>query len=187
MVGLIQKLLLDMVESANGPEGVRELKRRAGVPEDQIYRMDEVYSDEECMRLLAAACEVLQVSQAEAEVAYADFFFNDAKKRWPMWFKMSKNSREFLQRQPAIHNGFATSFEDLELRKGINDKFSMVGTESSLVVTYRSPNQLCGLFKTLAQWIIDYYEDEATFEEKSCMKNGDPECEIHIHWHTGPG
>ncbi|MCH7839448.1 MAG: heme NO-binding domain-containing protein [Planctomycetes bacterium] len=182
MVGLIQKLLIDLVESAGGAEAVVHVKRLAEVPEDKEFRMDEAYDDDEWRRLLAATCEVLNLTPEQAEEAYADFFYKDCVKRWPMWFQMSKSAREFLERQPRIHNGLATGVQDPEARRSINDKFKIEKHNGELVVHYRSPNQLCGLYKALARWIINHYGDKASIEETRCLKQGDPECEIHISW-----
>lgn len=182
MVGLIQKLLFDLVESAGGTEAAVDVKRRADVPEDKEFRMDEAYDDEEWRRLLAATCDVLNVTQEQAEEAYADIFIKDALRRWPMWFQMSNSAREFLERQPRIHNGFATGVQDSEARKSINGKFQLEKHNGELVVHYRSPNQLCGLYKALAHRVSDHYGEKASIEETRCLKQGDPECEIHISW-----
>lgn len=182
MVGLIQKILFDMVESTAGADAVVEVRRRAGVPADKEFRIDEDYDDEEWRRLLAAACGVLDVTQEQAEKVYADFFFKDMLQRWPMWFQMSKNAREFLERQPRIHNGFATGVQDPEARRSINDKFELEKCNGELVMHYRSPNELCGLYKALARLIINHYGDQASVEETRCLKRGDAECELHIRW-----
>ncbi len=182
MVGLIQKLLMDFVEVSAGPEAVAEVKRRAEVPIDKVFRMDEVYDDAEWRRLLGATCAVLDLTPEQAEEAYADFFFKDSQKRWPMWFTMAKNAREFLVRQPAIHNGFATGVRDVESRQAITDKFEVEERDQDLVVHYSSPNKLCGLYMKLAERIIDLYGDSATVSEKQCCKDGNAECEIHVQW-----
>ena len=182
MVGLIQKLLFDFIEETAGPEKLLEVKRLAGVPAEKVFRMDEVYEDEEWQRLFSATCEVLGVTQEQAEEAYAEFFYKDGMKRWPMWFSMSKTAREFLQRQPKIHNGFATGVRDQKASQAINDKFNLEEVEHGIVMHYVSPNQLCGLYTALARLIINHYGDEASIEETKCLKQGDSECEIHIRW-----
>lgn len=182
MVGLIQKLLLDLVESARGAETVREVKRRAGVPEEKEFRIDEVYDDAEWRRLLGATCEVLNLTPERAEETFADFFCKDSMKRWPMWFDMSKNAREFLVRQPKIHNGFATGVQNTEDQRAIDDKFHLEKRNGGLVMHYSSPNRLCGLYAALARWIIKHYGDDASVQEARCLKKGDSECEIHIRW-----
>lgn len=185
MVGLVQKLLLDLVEEVGGPGTAADVKRRAGVPFDRVFHMQEVYDDAEFQRLFAAACEVLNLTQEQAEKVYADYFLRDGLKRWPTWFEMSSNARQFLERQPAIHNNFATGVQDPTAREAIIDKFRLEKLDAELIMHYRSPNHLCGLYMALARWIIEHYGDRATVRESACVSNGDAECQIHIHWEPG--
>jgi hypothetical protein len=182
MLGLIQKLLLDLVEDKAGAEGVSEVMLRAGVPPDRVFRIGEAYSDEEWQRLLRAACEVLHCSDAECMDAYAEVFGRDALSRFPKWFEMSANSREFLERQVTIHNVFASGVRDPGARKAVVDKFRIEKRAGEIVTHYRSPNRLCSLYKALARWMFRHYGDEATIEEPKCMLRGDAECELHVSW-----
>jgi len=182
MVGLIQKMWLDFVEERAGREGVAEVMRRAGIPPDRVYRIGEPYSDSEWQRLLHATCDVLHCTQDEALEAYAGVFGRDALSRYPKWFEMSANSREFLERQVTIHNVFASGVRDPEARKAVVDKFRIEKRAGEIVTHYRSPNRLCGLYKSLARWMFEHYGDEATIEEPKCMLRGDDECELHVVW-----
>ncbi len=182
MVGLVHKILFEFLEETAGTAVVLEVKRKAGVDEDKAFRMDEVYDDQEWQRLFSATGDVLGVTQDEAETAFAEFFYEDTMKRWPMWFSMSKTAREFLERQPKIHNGFATGVRDQNAGQAINDKFDLEQAEHGIVMHYRSPNQLCGLYIALARWIINHYGDDASIDQTKCLKQGDSECEIRIRW-----
>lgn len=186
MVGLIQKVLFDLLAEHGGAAAVAEVRRRAGVPEDRRFRLDEVYPDDEWQRLLAAAGAVLGKSQDEIERIYAGFFGRDSLRRWPVWFEMSATARQFLERQQTIHNTFATGMRDPGARANIRDKFRLESRDHELITHYRSPNQLCGLYKALAQWVLDHYREEAQIEETRCTKRGDAECEIHIRWQAAP-
>jgi hypothetical protein len=182
MIGLIQKILLDLVESRGGRAGADEVKRRAGVPIDRTFRLDTVYPDDEWQALFAAACEVLALPRETVLEAYADCFCRDALERWPTWFRMSRTARAFLERQPVIHNCFATGVRDPDARRAVTDKFLLESRVGELVTHYRSPNQLCDLYRALARWILRHYGEEAAIEEVRCMQRGDPECEMHIRW-----
>ncbi len=182
MVGLIHKTLLGLIESVAGCDAVAEVKRRAGVPGDRVFRMDQGYDDGEWQRLLAGTCQVLGITQSQAEEVFADFFCKDALQRWPAWFAMSHDAREFFERQPSIHNSFATGVRDPAARQAITDKFNLEKRPGELVMHYKSANQLCGLCMALARWIIQHYGDDATVEETRCLKQGDAECEVHICW-----
>ena len=74
MVGLIQKLLMDLVEESAGADAVAEVKRRADVPADRVFRMDEVYDDEEWRRkgLLPALLAAIAVAGTARFLALGD-------------------------------------------------------------------------------------------------------------------
>ena len=133
-------------------------------------------------RTVATEGAVLQVTRAQAMEIYARYFCEDAVKRWPTWFRMSGTSRQFLERQPTIHNCFATGVRDPEARKAVTDKFRVEKLEKEIVTHYRSPNHLCDLYEALARWIIRYYGERATIWQTQCTRRGDPECEIHVRW-----
>ena len=182
MMGLIQKVLCDLIESAGGKPALEAVLERAGVPLDRAFRINENYDDAEWRRLLDAACEVLEVSRERAMQLYAERFLADARARFPTWFELSRSAREFLQRQPAIHNGFYTGLSDAEVRAALRDKFQVEKRENGLITRYRSPNQLCGLYEELARSVLRHYDEEATIEHRQCIQRGDPECEIRITW-----
>lgn len=182
MVGLIQKILFDLIDETAGPGAIAEVRRRANVPLDKVFRIGEVYSDQECQRLFDSAREVLELSEQEVEAAYADQFCRDAIKRFPVWFNTSPNSRKLLERQVTIHNVFASGVRDHEARKAVQDKFHIDLMPQKIITHYRSPNRLCGLYVALARWVIGHYGDEAEIVHARCMKKGDPECEMHVTW-----
>jgi hypothetical protein len=183
MVGLIQKVLLDLIHEKAGPEAVDEVKRRANVPDDRVFRIGEVYSDDEWQRLFAVSLDVLDLSQDQAYEAYAQAFCADARQRFPKWFDMAKNSRMFLEYQTTIHNTFASGVVDASQRQAVNDKFLIDKIDERHIVThYRSPNKLCGLYKALARCMAGHYGDEILIDERQCLDRGDRECEIHVTW-----
>jgi hypothetical protein len=190
MVGLIHRLLLGMVESEAGKDAVAEVYRRVGLAPEHVFRMNENYDDEQWRLLLETAFDVLDVSPERGIDLFADSFLADALQRWPTWFEISHNSREFLKRQIAIHNGFYTGIRDPEVRRKLRDKFHIEERAGVLITRYRSPNQLCGLYVALARWVIQHYGDTGTAEHVTCTQQGSPDCEIHVRWtgfHTGQG
>jgi len=182
MVGLIHNILFDMVDQLAGSQKTQDIRAAAGIAPDAEFRIDENYDDAEFRRVVAAACEQLNLTQEQVEAAYAKAFYEDSKKRWPTWFAISKNAREFLKRQPTIHNGFATGVSDPDARPIIRDKFRQEERDDRLIVHYRSPNKLCGVFVNLAQQILAHYDETATIEHPNCIKRGDDACEIHVIW-----
>lgn len=182
MLGLIPKVLIELIISVYGEETAVEIRRRAGCDLDLEFRINEVYDDEMWRKLLVASTEVLHCSGETLEEEYARYFLKDAQERWPAWFKMSKTAREFLERHPAVHNNFADAVRDPGARDLIRDKFRIEKLEDKIITHYRSPNRHCHLYISLAREVLKLYGDEASIEQVKCVKRGDPECEIWISW-----
>lgn len=182
MVGIIHRILFDLVDSMGGGPAVNAVRERAGISAEQEFQLNGRYSDEEWQRLVRVACEVLKLSPEQLEEALAGQFLRDALTRWPIWFEMSRNSREFLLRQPRIHISLAAGLADPGDRRAVADKFRVVVDEDGITTHYRSPNGHCGLYRALAREIIRHYGDDATVAESSCVKHGARECVIHIRW-----
>lgn len=182
MVGLMPNVLTRLILATAGKDQLAEIRRRAGIPVERKYDLNKVYPDEEWQRFYDATRCVLDLSHHQAEEACAEFFCRDALERWSVWFTMSRNSREMLVRQPAIHNTFSTGLQNPRDRAAMMDKFRLVETTDGLTTFYCSPNRLCGLYMALARWIVNYYGDCATIEEECCMKKGAAECKINIAW-----
>ncbi|MDJ0951526.1 MAG: heme NO-binding domain-containing protein [Alphaproteobacteria bacterium] len=182
MLGYPFRPLLQAIEAKGGPAAVAEVKRRAGVPADRVYRMSETYLDEECQRMMAATGEVLGLGLEETCDILAEAFLKDTLKRFPAWYEMCANSRALLEYHPEIHNGFAASLTDPKASQAVTDKFRLEKLEDELIVHYRSPNRLCMLYRALARRVVAYYGDEASIEEPRCLHRGDPECEFRIRW-----
>lgn len=182
MVGLVPKLFLDWIRQTGGAEAEAQVRTKAGIPKDRKYRIDTPYDDEEWVRMFHAGQEVLEVDGDQAELEFADYFYQDALMRWPTWFEISPTARHFIVRQPVIHNGFARSAESADGRDKIENKFELEEHPHRLVMRYRSSNRLCGFYRALVTLILGHYGESAEIEEVSCVKSGDPECEIHIRW-----
>ena len=138
MLGYPFKPMLQAIEDKGGVDAVAEVKRRAGVPPEKTYRMNEIYADEECQRLFAAAGDVLALRLQETCDLWAEMFLQDTRKRFPVWYQMCANSREFLEYQPKIHHGFATGLQDSKASQAVTDKFRLEKLEQELIVHYLS-------------------------------------------------
>jgi hypothetical protein len=176
VLGYPLKLVLNAVEKRRGPEGVVRVLEAAGLPADRSYRLNESYDDAEAQRLSAAAFQMISLE----DVAQA--FFDDTLERFPKFFEMCKTSRQFLEMQPEVHNTFAVGLQRPADREAVREKFRLEKLPDELVVHYRSPNQMCDMYKAIAQHVFRHYQDNATIDEPKCMLRGDSECELRIRW-----
>ena len=185
MIGIIQKVLLDLLEETGGAPLVTDVLRRAEVHEDVTYRIDQNYSDDEFHRLLQASGEATGLSESELCVLYAKAFLTRARDLFPRFFEMSSSSEEFLLRQATIHAVMASGLKTSEDRKAVTDKFSAEQIRPGFVrVHYRSANKLCELYKALAHEVASLYGEKLQISCEHCMKRGDAECRFAINWQT---
>ncbi|HEU4404335.1 MAG TPA: heme NO-binding domain-containing protein [Polyangiaceae bacterium] len=182
MIGLVPKLLVDFIGHEGGEAAARRVLEAAGAAADRHYRLDSPYDDGEVGRLWSACVSELGLPVGEFERRFAAFFGEDARRRWPAWFRMSPDARSLLLRQPTIHNSLATGLHDPAERRAVADKFRLEAPPGAIVVHYRSPHQLCGLYMALARWVLDQYGEAASVEEVACRWQGAGECEIHVRW-----
>lgn len=182
MIGLIHTILFDLIVKVSDEKMLENIKNESNVPIDKDFRIDNNYPNEEWQRLLASTMKLLNLTEQEACDAYAQQFHDDSLKRWSMWYEMSKNSKEFLSRQPKIHNQFATGLRSTEERDSVNDKQIVTLEGNILTNIYKSPNKLCILYKSLAQVIASHYNDTIEVTEDKCMHDGDDHCHINIEW-----
>jgi hypothetical protein len=182
MIGLLPRVLLQMVEEEGGTEALGQVREVAELPEDFVFRMNEPYSDFHWRTLLGTAINVLEKTPIEMEHLFAKAFFSFTYERFRSWYDMCKNAREFLELQPRIHNSFATALREPAARRAVSEKFRLDTGPNHIVVHYASPNRMCGYYVAMAQLVIRHYGDVATIQQTRCMKQGDKECEIVVHW-----
>lgn len=182
MVGVIHQLFFEFIEKTFGAPTVAAVKSKAGVAEGQEYRMDAAYSDDEWRKIVGAAVELSGLDAEKAEIAFARFCGDALSQRMAGFFKASKNTREFLKQQPAIHNMMASSLRDAATKRKIADKFRLEDANGETVVHYVSPNRHCALYRGLAEWLAEYYREKIEIREPRCQKRGDPECEIRVKY-----
>ena len=188
MIGLIQKLLLDMVREEAGADAASEVKRRTGLAPDFEFRLDTDYDDEQARQLLGHACAVLDASENDVLERFARTFLRSALSHFPTFFALAADSRAFLARQPAIHNMLGSGLRNPQRLKAINDKFSITPHDDGcLEVRYRSPNRWCVLYRALAREVADHYGERLDIATLDCAKRGTQVCVFRLSWPEAGG
>ena len=94
MKGIVFSLLNDMVEEQFGLEAWDALITKAG--SDGVYLSTETYSDEEPMRLVAAASELTGIAQTDLVKAFGQYMFPQFYTKYPVFFKPDMTLKSFL-------------------------------------------------------------------------------------------
>lgn len=183
MIGIIPRLWMSSVAQYHPAASTEAILAKSGFQPQYEFALDEVCNDEACLRLLHATTEVTGAPQSQLVEEFAQHFIADAAHRWPTWFAMSPTAKDFLQRQPRIHDSFRRSLNPEQARTNWHSKFVIEPTPNGLKVFYQSDNRLCDLYIALAKALIAHYQEQGvTFEHPTCMHQGHDHCDIHISW-----
>lgn len=182
MIGIIQHILIKLVRDEFGQDIVDTILSKVNLPSGFQFRIDTNYSDEEFQLLFRTCCETAGWDEQEACERYAVYFLKEAKQLFPQFFLMSKTSKELLLQQPSIHNSLGAGLKDKAEHKKVADKFRVEEDGNSLLVYYKSPNQLCPLYIALANAVMEEYEEKGIVESLTCTRDGDEECKLRVSW-----
>jgi len=184
MIGLIQRVLIDHIETTYGEAVLRVILERAGIA-DLGRRIDTDYADTDTLAFFAAASDYLQLDHDALMTFYADLFIKWTRQHYPMFFAMADSAQAFLGRQPAIHAYIGAGMRDPKLRNRVNDKFRLVEQDTSrLVVEYRSANGLCKLYRALFLRVLDEFGQSGELAETLCRHRGDECCRFEMQFET---
>jgi hypothetical protein len=79
---------------------------------------------------------------------------------FPGFFQGVTSARQFLLRQPTIHNCLAAGLLPAQ-RRAVGDKFVAEATANGLTMTYRSANRLGALYAALVARVAERYGEHA--------------------------
>lgn len=178
MIGLIQRVLIQVIEDQGGDEALDAICQTVGLSERPDFRIDQDYDDDECLALIQATADHFQLSEETLFRLYADHFIRITRRQFPMFYDMSNSAREFLERQPRIHSTLAASLRDESSRARVRDKFDAWQEGEHIHVLYRSSNRLCGLYEALFYRLLDEFGESGHLSVKACQKRGDAACEF---------
>jgi hypothetical protein len=182
VIGIIQRVLLSLLEQEGGAALRERVMQRAGLEPDVRFRINVNYADEDMLAMLEATAAETGLSRAEIMRRYADHFIDYAAELFPRFFSLSADAREFMLRQPTIHSSFSAGLRTAEERQRVADKFHLQECDDgSLRVEYRSANRLCDLYGALAVALGRRYGETIAVETLGCGLSGGPCC-LRVYW-----
>lgn len=166
MIGWVPHVLVGFLDQVGGAGTRRAILADAGLdPDATRFRLDTDLPDPAYRQVIEAACARLGVTEAQAFALFAPYFLARAHDAFPGFFRGVSGTREFLLRQPAIHNCLAAGLRDPQ-RRAVADKFRVEATPHGVRVHYNSPNRLAALYVAVAQELAKSYGEavEVVFE-----------------------
>lgn len=178
MIGWVPHVIVGFLDDIGGVKLRRSILLDAGLNLDESnFRLDEDIPDPACRHILDSACKLLEISELEAFTLFAPYFLNRARNAFPGFFKNIIGTREFLLRQPKIHNCIAAGLS-CDAQRSVEDKFYIDNIPEGVRVYYNSPNRFAGLYISITYEIAKNYGekvninfDHGGIESKSCIMN----------------
>lgn len=183
MKGIIFNLLEDVVGNGFGPAAWDTLLEKAKL--DAAYTSLGSYPDEELLRLVSAASEVLQKPVEDVlrwfGVAAIPLLFQ----RYPSFFTPHQDTRSFLltlndiihPEVRKLYPGADVPDFTYELTSAGHDRLTMI---------YRSKRRLCMLAEGFIQGSAAHYGEAVGIDQRECMHRGDSRCVFDISTRKHP-
>lgn len=176
MMGHICTLLMGMVKSHHGEEGVARVFDLSGIKRQQ-FRPEVIYPEELFQELLRSVIEVYGVDNATAQEAFSEYFMEVSPNMFPAIFKKAGNARAMFEMIPVIHKQWASAAAAADYAEKI---WIETSSEDRLVFKYESPNRLCGVLRHVSERVLTHFGEEGEVREIECMNSGAPSCRIEV-------
>jgi hypothetical protein len=180
MIGVINSLLFEFVEEKWGADQLQLLNVELGFQPDFRFRQHRVYDDAEWGRIYEKTIAFLGQDRDQFEWEFGFFSGDKLITLHHNLVADCQSARDVILRQPRIHHGIADAVANPKEHQGIIRKFRLEENGSTVIMHYRSPNQMCTFYRSLATFVAQYHGETVTIDELRCMKRGDDECELHL-------
>lgn len=178
MIGIIPHVVDAYVLEKHGNRARAALRERVGLPASHVFRLNADYGDALCRAIVAAAIDLDGGDAGRFLERFADFFLAWSLDEFSGFFEGVTSARQFLLRQPTIHNCLAAGLLPAQ-RRAVGDKFVAEPTATGLMMTYRSPNRLGALYAALVAKVAERYGERAELTVMDGTPDG-PFCRFEV-------
>ncbi|MCA1596213.1 MAG: heme NO-binding domain-containing protein [Chloroflexi bacterium] len=168
---------LRLYTEATGERGEWErVCTAAGIPSDQ-YKLAENYPDDELMAVVGQLCALRRMMRPALMEEFGRFIVPALLRIYGMLLKPDWGTLDVIENTESVIHCVVRSRNPGASPPALETK-RLSATEVHLV--YRSPRQLCGLARGIAQGIALHLGERIEIEDLRCMHRGDPECVIAL-------
>lgn len=181
MKGVIFNLAEQVVSDAHGADVWDDILDRAGLTGS--YTSLGSYPDDDLIRLVAAASELLRVEPAAVIAIVGEGAMPLLADRYPAFFTPHASARPFLL---TLNNIIHPEVRKLYPGADVPEfAFETVG-EDVLLLTYRSHRQLCALAEGFVTGAARHYGESVVIHQRACMLQGAPACVLECTFSAAP-
>lgn len=176
MHGTVFQELQRFVKNEFGFSTWREIKEEAGV-DRSLYTATNEYPDDEAQAIVAAASELTDTPAQDLLAQFGEFigpnliemYSSRVDDEWDA-LDLIENTEETIHQIVRLSEAGAAPPE-LEAER-VDD--------GTVQVVYSSDRQMCGLARGIAQGVGNYYDQNLSIAETTCMLDGDESCTLEI-------
>jgi len=170
MKGIVFTEFFEMVELAHGYEMVDRLIMDNDLPSGGAYTTIGTYDSSEIITLLKDLSEKTGTSVPALLHAFGKHAFYTFIKGYPVFFKASKNTFDFLERiEKYIHEEVRKMYPKAELPNFATHRIN----ENSLEMIYYADRNLGDFALGLIEKAFDHFQETATITREDFTNNGD--------------
>lgn len=181
MYGLVNAAVQELVTTRFGAHKWEEIKARAAIKTEGFAHM-EAYPDESTYRLVAAASEVLGITQDEVMKAFGAFWIEFASGgAYGHLFQISNDSlQDFLFNLDNLHTRVGQSFPKL---RPPSFRFDVIDDETLRMHYLSERPGLCPLVLGLLHGLAARFDTELEVEhtDDTCSRKGADHCEFTLY------
>lgn len=177
MIGSVLVRMQAYMKETLGESEWKELLKKAGLPEDKIYRTISFYPEDELDRLMDVACEKIAIDR---DVLFKKLGFDFGMyvlETYKMMFFSSWGALEVIEKAaPKVYK----SIQYVDLRAPKTSFESERISPDEVIVRYRSARKNCAYILGIIDAVGEHFNEKLEVYHTRCQKNKSDECEIHV-------
>jgi len=174
MKGIVFNLLEDVVTREYSADTWDDLLDAASV--SGSYTSLGSYSDEDLLKLVAAASSALQQPPEDVIRWFGRRAVPLLAEKYPGFFKPHNSTRSFiLTLNEIIHPEVRKIYPGADV-----PEFDFEVMDSALLLGYTSKRRLCSFAQGLIEGTAEHYNEQVAFDHLRCMRRGDDKCLIKV-------
>ncbi|MFC4449509.1 heme NO-binding domain-containing protein [Halorussus aquaticus] len=177
MHGIVLKGLKDFVTAEYDREAWRAIQDGAGL-EGKVYVPVTEYEDADVLALVEAAADATGEDVPDLLDAFGRFLVPPLVETYGVHVETEWTGLELVANvETYIHEALRAKQLSTYTPPALSAEW--VG-DDRVAVTYTSERELCALAVGLLRGIESYYDEQYRIEERTCMLDGDDQCEILV-------
>lgn len=173
MKGVIFNVVEEAVAAEHSADAWDAVLDRAGL--DGAYTSLGSYPDEELVRLVGAACDLLGTEPGDFLRWAGQKAFAGLASRHPDFAATHSRLASFLH---SVNSVIHPEVRKLYPHAVVPDFDTTELDDGRIRMVYRSPRRLCALARGLMLGAADHYGEALEIDEVRCTHRGDPACEF---------